>query len=77
MHEALTVALAVMLTALAGQATVSPVVGLTTEDSATVPAKLFTLVSDTVIAAPVTPELKLTGVPTDMVKSATWTRTVV
>ncbi len=62
-----------MLVAVAGQVTVSPVVGLTTADNATVPAKLFTLVSVTEIAAPVVPELKFTGVPTEMVKSPTCT----
>ncbi len=62
-----------MLTAVAGQVMVSPVVGLTTEDNAIVPAKLFTLVSETEIDAPVAPELKLTGVPTLMVKSPTCT----
>ncbi len=68
-----TVALAEMFTAVAGHVTVNPVVGLTTEESAIVPAKLFTLVSETEIAAPVAPELKLTGVPTLMVKSPTCT----
>ncbi len=70
-QDAETVALAVMLTAVAGHVTVSPVVGLTTEEKAIVPAKLFTLVKDTDIAAPVAPELKLTGVPADIVKSPT------
>ncbi len=72
-QDAETVALAVMLTAVAGHVTVSPVVGLTTEERAIVPAKLFTLVKDTDIAAPVAPELKLTGVPTLIVKSPTCT----
>ncbi len=62
-----------MLTAMAGQVTVKPVAGLTTEDRAIVPAKLFTLVSETDIAAPVAPELKLTGEPTLIVKSPTCT----
>ncbi len=65
-----------MLTAVAGQVTVRPVVGLTTEVSVTVPAKLFTLVRETDIAAPAAPELKLTGVPTLMVKSPTCTMEV-
>ncbi len=66
-----TVAFAVILTAVAGQVTVRPVVGLTTELRATVPAKLKVLVRLTEIAAPVAPVLKLTGVPTLMVKSPT------
>ncbi len=70
-QEALTVALAVMLVAVAGQLTVSPVAGLTTNDKAIVPAKLLTLVNETEIAAPVAPLLKLTGLPTDIVKSPT------
>ncbi len=68
-----TVAFAVMLTAVAGQVTVRPVVGLTTEESAIVPAKLLTLVTEADMAAPVAPELKLAGVPTIMVKSPTCT----
>ncbi len=71
MQEEETVALAVMLTAVAGQVTVRPVVGLTTDESAMVPAKLLTLVNETDIAAPVAPLLKLTGVPTLIVKSPT------
>ncbi len=70
-QEVLTVAFAAMLVAVGGQATVSPVVGLTTDDKEMVPAKLFTLVSETEIEAPEAPELKLTGVPTDMEKSPT------
>ncbi len=62
-----------MLTAVDGQVTVRPVVGLATADNATVPAKLLTLVSETEIAVPVAPELKLTGVPTLIVKSPTCT----
>ncbi len=68
--------MAAMLTAVAGQVTVNPVVGLTTADNATVPAKLLTLVNDTETAAPVAPLLKFTGVPTEIVKSPTWTVTV-
>lgn len=64
-----TVAFTVMLTAAAGQVTARPVVGLVTEDNAIVPAKLLTLVIERDIAAPVAPELKLTGVPTLTVKS--------
>ncbi len=72
-QEALTVALAVMLVGVTGQVTVKPVVGLTTADSPTEPAKLFTLVREADMIAPVAPGLKFTGVPTDMVRSPTWT----
>ena len=72
MHEAATVAFAVMLTG-AGQVTVKPVAGLTTAERLTVPAKLNVLVRETEIAEPVAPELKLTGLPTLIVKSPTWT----
>ncbi len=72
-QEALAVPLADKLVAVAGQVTVKPAAGLTTDVRATVPAKLFTLVSETEIAAPVAPELKLTGVPTLIVKSPTCT----
>ncbi len=72
-HKAEAVVFAVRLVAVAGQVTVKPVAGLTTEDSAIVPAKLLTLVSETDIAAPVAPELKFTGVPTEIMKSPTWT----
>lgn len=68
--------MAAILTAVAGQATVSPEVGLTTEVRPTVPEKLNVLVRLTEIAAPVAPELKLTGVPTVIVKSPTWTVTL-
>ncbi len=67
------VALAVILTAVAGHVTVKPVVGLVTALSVTVPAKLNVLVRLTEIAVPVAPELKLTGVPAEIVKSPTWT----
>ncbi len=70
-QDAEAVALAVRLVAVAGQVTVRPVVGLTTEVRLTVPAKLKVLVRLTEMAAPVAPELKLTGVPTDIVKSPT------
>ena len=69
-HEAATVAFAVILTG-AGQVTVKPVAGLVTGVRATVPAKLKVLVRLTDIAEPVAPELKLTGVPTLIVKSPT------
>ena len=71
-QEAATVAFAVMLTGT-GQVTVSPVVGLVTGVRLTVPAKLNVLVRLTDIADPVAPELKLTGLPTEIVKSPTWT----
>ena len=71
-QEAATVAFAVMLTG-AGQVTVNPVAGLVTGVRVTVPAKLKVLVRDTDIAEPVAPELRLTGLPTLMVKLPTWT----
>jgi hypothetical protein len=37
-----------------------------------VPAKLNVLVSETEMAAPVAPELKFTGLPTEIEKSPTW-----
>ena len=70
MHDAATVAFAVMLTG-AGQVTVKPVAGLVTGVRVTVPAKLNVLVRLTDIAEPVAPELKFTGLPTEMVKSPT------
>ncbi len=69
-QEEAIVAFAVMLTG-AGQVTVNPVAGLVTAVRLIVPAKLNVLVSETDIAEPVAPELKLTGVPTEMVKSPT------
>jgi len=71
-QEAATVAFAVMLTG-AGQVTVKPVAGLVTAVRLTVPAKLNVLVKLTDITEPVAPELKLTGLPTLMVKLPTWT----
>ncbi len=71
MQEAETVAFAVMLVAVAGHVTVNPVVGLVTALRLTVPAKLKVLVIVTDMAAPVAPELKFTGLPTDIVKSPT------
>ena len=70
MHDAATVALAVMLTG-AGHVTVNPVAGLVTGVRVTVPAKLKVLVKLTDIAEPVAPELKFTGVPTEIVKLPT------
>ena len=72
MHDAATVAFAVMLTG-AGQVTVKPVAGLVTGVRVTIPAKLNVLVRETDIAEPVAPELKLTGLPTLIVKLPTWT----
>jgi len=69
-QEAATVALAVMLTG-AGHVTVNPVAGLVTGVRVIVPAKLKVLVRETEIAEPVAPELKLTGVTVEIVKSPT------
>ena len=69
-QEAATVAFAVILTG-AGHVTVSPVAGLVTGVRVTVPAKLNVLVKETEMAEPVAPELKFTGLPTEMVKSPT------
>ncbi len=69
-HDAATVALAVMLTG-AGHVTVKPVAGLVTGVRATVPAKLNVLVSETEMADPVAPELKFTGLLTEIAKSPT------
>src|SRR5437879_10765406 len=57
----------------AGQVTVKPVAGLVAAVRLIVPAKLNVLVRETEIAEPVAPELKLTGLPTLIVKSPTWT----
>ena len=69
-HDAATVAFAAILTG-AGQVTVNPVTGLATAARLTVPAKLNVLVRETEIAEPVAPELKFTGLLTEMVKSPT------
>ena len=69
-HEAATVAFAVIVTG-AGHVTVNPVAGLVTGVRLIVPAKLNVLVRETDIAEPVAPELKFTGLPTEMVKSPT------
>ena len=69
-QEAATVAFAVILTG-AGQVTVKPVAGLVTAVRLIVPAKLNVLVRETEIAEFVAPELKLTGVVVDIVKSPT------
>ena len=72
-QDAVTVALAVIVVAVVGQVTVRPVTGETTETRLMLPAKLSVLVRVTVIAAPVVPLLKLTGLVTEIVKSPTWT----
>ena len=51
--------------------TVNPVAGLVTGVRVTVPAKLNVLVRETEMAEPVAPELKLTGLLTEIVKSPT------
>ena len=66
----MTVAFAVILTG-AGHVTVNPVAGLVTGVRLIVPAKLNVLVRETDIAEPVAPELKFTGLLTEMVKSPT------
>ena len=71
MHDAVTVALAVIAVAVVGQVTVRPVAGVTTDARLILPAKLKVLVRVTVIEAPVAPLLKLTGDVTDIVKSPT------
>jgi len=65
-----TVAFAVILTG-AGHVTVNPVAGLVTGVRLIVPAKLNVLVRETDIAEPVAPELKFTGLLTEIVKSPT------
>ena len=72
-HDAVTVALAVMAVAVVGHVTVNPVAGVTAEARVTEPAKLKVLVRVTVIAEPVAPLLKLTGEDTESVKSPTCT----
>ncbi len=62
---------AVSVTAVAWHVTVKPVVGLTTELRLMLPTKLNVLARLTDIAAPVAPELKLTGLLTEIVKSPT------
>ena len=71
LQRAFTVALAVRLTAFAGQVTVRPVVGLTEEESLIEPEKSYVLVSVTLMAEPVAPVLKSTGELVEIVKSPT------
>ena len=63
-------AFAVILTG-AGQVTVKPVAGLVAAVRLIVPAKLNVLVRETDIAEPVAPELKFTGLLTEIVKLPT------
>ncbi len=69
MHDAATVAFAVILTG-AGHVTVKPA-GLTIGVRPIVPAKLNVLVSEMEMEDPVAPELKFTGLPADIEKSPT------
>jgi hypothetical protein len=71
-HDTATVAFAAILTG-AAQATVNPMTGLTTEPKLIVPTKLNVLVRETEIAEPVAPELKFTGLVTEIVRSPTCT----
>ena len=73
MHEAVTVALAVIAVAVVGHVTARPVTGETAELRLILPTKLNVLVRVTVMAEPVAPLLKLTGELTEIVKSPTWT----
>jgi hypothetical protein len=57
----------------AGQVTVKPVAGLVSGVSTTVPAKLNVLARVTETAELGLPRLKLTGPPTEIEKSPTWT----
>ncbi len=75
-QDAEAVPLAVRAVAVAGHMTVRPVVGLTSEVRVTLPTKLKVLVRETETEAPVAPVLKLTGVPTLIVKSPTCTTEV-
>ena len=59
-HDAVTVAFATMLVAVAGHIALRPA-GVTTDDRLIVPAKLNVLVKVTVIDEPDAPLLKLTG----------------
>ena len=68
-HEAATVAFAVILTG-AGHVTVKPT-GLTIGVRPMVPAKLNVLVSETEMEDQVAPELKFTGVLAEIVKLPT------
>ncbi len=71
MQEPDPVPLAVSVTAVAWQVTVRPVVGLTSEERPTPPAKLNVLARETGIEAPEAPVLKLTELPTEIVNPPT------
>ena len=73
LHDVVAVPLGVNVVVAEGQVTVRPVTGLTRLVKLTVPAKLKVLARDRNIEAPLGPELKLTGVPAEMVKSPTCT----
>src|SRR2546427_147733 len=66
------VTFAAKLTGGAGHVTVSPVLGVSTCENETVPAKLFRLVKDTVsvVEAPLLKSIRLTN---ETVKPPTWT----
>jgi len=68
-HEDATVAFAVIATAVPGQVTVRPAPEVPVR--VMLPAKLNVLVRETEIE-PAAPELKLTGLPTEIEKSPTW-----
>jgi hypothetical protein len=68
-QEDATVAFAVIATAVAGQVIVRPAEVVPVR--VMLPAKLNVLVRETEIE-PAAPELKFTGLPTEMVKSPTW-----
>ncbi len=61
------------MTVTAGQVTVKPVAGLTSGVRMMVPAKLSVLVMSSEIFELGVPRLKLTWLPTWMVKSPMWT----
>jgi hypothetical protein len=71
LHLALAVPFIARLTSAVGHTTLSPEDGLTAEVTLMFPAKLFVLVSETEMKAPVAPELKLTGLVAETVKSPT------
>jgi len=68
-HDDATVAFAVIATAVPGQVMVRPARELPVR--VMLPAKLNVLVRETEIE-PAAPELKFTGLPTEIVKSPTW-----
>lgn len=71
LHLALAVLFIARLTSAVGHATLSPEDGLTAEVTLIFPTKLFVLLSETEMRAPLAPELKLTGLVTPIVKSPT------